>query len=67
MIWVKLYAKIPKICQICAVMRDYAEENPTIQEMNSTQITITIPKVTLFNFSELGDVLGKQTRLCCNS
>ena len=23
-IWVKLCAKIPKVCQICAVMRDYA-------------------------------------------
>ena len=36
--WVKMSAKIPKICQLYAVMRDYAEEKTinTENEFNST-------------------------------
>ena len=61
-IWVKLCAKIPQICQICAVMRDYAEEKKlSIQEMNSTQITITIQKHKSFNcFRIKGRPVSKQ-------
>ena len=61
-VWIKLCAKIPKICQICAVTLDYAGEKTinTRNEFNSNHYYNT--NISCLIVSDLRDAFS----LCCN-